>query len=208
MKRAIKMEELILIAFVEGKIRLIRKESLVLDVHGIGYEVFVCTPYAYTPGAQIMLYTYHQIREDAHLLFGFEKEKEYELFCSLINVKGIGPKTAMNMLAACPADEMIQAIEENNVTRLKKLPGIGAKSAGQLVLDLKGKLDLGEQVGLFAKQENPNWKEVADALESLGYKPGDISYVKKELEALQMESDVNLMLKKALMLLASKKGGF
>ena len=117
----------------------------------------------------------------------------------LINVKGIGPKTALNMLGALNGKQMIEAIENDDIARLKALPGIGAKTAGQIVLDLKGKfvsVDAQEQ-----SVENPIWKETQEALISLGYKANQLTGVKKEL-ANNTELSTPQMIQHALRLLA------
>ena len=191
-----------MIAFVEGNVRLIRSHSIVVDIHGLGYEVYVSNPYAYMLGDEVFLYTYHHVKEDAQILFGFKTEADYEVFLQLISVKGIGPKTALGMLSACPGQEMIQAIEEGNVKRLKALPGIGAKTASQIILDCKGKFVSIEEESASV---NPIWKETEAALESLGYKTAQLTHIKKELESDQSLS-VDAMLRKALILLAKRNG--
>lgn len=191
-----------MIAFVEGNVRLIRSHSIVIDIHGVGYEVYVSNPYAYMLGDETFLYTYHHVKEDAQILFGFKTEADYEVFLQLISVKGIGPKTALGMLSACPGQEMIQAIEEGNVKRLKALPGIGAKTASQIILDCKGKFVSIEEESASV---NPIWKETEAALEALGYKTAQLTHIKKELESDQSLS-VDAMLRKALILLAKRNG--
>ena len=134
-----------MIAFVNGVVRIIRSDRVVLDVHGVGYEVYLANALSQKMGDELFLYTYQHVREDAILLFGFLKEEDYEVFMRLINVKGIGPKTAQTILSVC-WEKMIEAIENDDIKKLKSLPGIGAKTAGQIVLDLKGKfVSLGNQ---------------------------------------------------------------
>lgn len=188
-----------MIAFVQGSVRMIRTETVVLDVQGVGYEVYVSQPYAQKMGEDLFLYTYQHVREDAILLFGFVKEEDYVVFMRLINVKGIGPKTALHMLAAISGAEMIEAIENDDIARLKGLPGIGAKTAGQIVLDLKGKFVSVDAGGKSA--DNPVWNETQEALLSLGYKVSQLSGVKKEL-AGQTDLSTAQMIQQALRLLA------
>lgn len=192
-----------MIAFISGVVRLIRGDSVVIDVHGVGYEVYLSNPLTQKLGDELFLYTYQHVREDAILLYGFVDQEDYEVFMRLINVKGIGPKTAQNMLAACPGTQMIQAIEEDDVKRLKSLPGIGAKTASQIVLDLKGKF-----VSVETKEtstQNPVWKETQEALVSLGYKANQLGAVRKELSD-KTDVDVNEMLRMALSILAKRNG--
>jgi Holliday junction DNA helicase RuvA len=120
----------------------------------------------------------------------------------LKNVKGIGPKTAQTMLSVCSGKEMIEAIENDDIKRLKSLPGIGAKTAGQIVLDLKGKF-----VSLETSDSpvsNPVWTQVQDALLSLGYKTNQLTKIKKEFENTELGEDE--MLRQALILLAKRNG--
>ena len=153
-----------MIAFVNGVVRIIRSDRVVLDVHGVGYEVYLAN--------------------------------------ALINVKGIGPKTAQTMLSVCSGKEMIEAIENDDIKKLKSLPGIGAKTAGQIVLDLKGKfVSLETSDGATS---NPVWGQVQDALLSLGYKTNQLTKIKKELENTELGEDE--MLRQALILLAKRNG--
>lgn len=191
-----------MIAFVNGVVRIIRSDRVVLDVHGVGYEVYLANALSQKMGDELFLYTYQHVREDAILLFGFLKEEDYEVFMRLINVKGIGPKTAQTMLSVCSGKEMIEAIENDDVKKLKTLPGIGAKTAGQIVLDLKGKfVSLETSDGATS---NPVWGQVQDALLSLGYKTNQLTTIKKELENAELGEDE--MLRQALILLAKRNG--
>ena len=111
-----------MIAFVNGVVRIIRSDRVVLDVQGVGYEVYLANALSQKMGDELFLYTYQHVREDAILLFGFLKEEDYEVFMRLINVKGIGPKTAQTMLSVCSGKEMIEAIENDDIKYLKSLP--------------------------------------------------------------------------------------
>lgn len=191
-----------MIAFVNGVVRIIRSDRVVLDVHGVGYEVYLANALSQKMGDELFLYTYQHVREDAILLFGFLKEEDYEVFMRLINVKGIGPKTAQTMLSVCSGKEMIEAIENDDIKKLKSLPGIGAKTAGQIVLDLKDKfVSLETSDGATS---NPVWGQVQDALLSLGYKTNQLTKIKKELENTELGEDE--MLRQALILLAKRNG--
>ena len=191
-----------MIAFVNGIVKIIRNDRVVLDVHGVGYEVYLANALSQKMNEELFLYTYQHVREAAILLFGFIKEEDYEVFMRLINVKGIGPKTAQTMLSVCSGKEMIEAIENDDIKRLKSLPGIGAKTAGQIVLDLKGKF-----VSLETSDSpvsNPVWTQVQDALLSLGYKTNQLTKIKKEFENTELGEDE--MLRQALILLAKRNG--
>ena len=192
-----------MIAFVSGKVKLIRKETIVIDVQGIGYEVYTGNTFQFSLNQEVFLYTYQHVREDAILLFGFIEEQDYDVFMRLINVKGIGPKNALNLLVACPAKEMVEAIENDDIKRLKSLPGIGAKTASQIVLDLKGKF-----VSMPSKEDavsNPVWQECQEALIALGYKPVALNAIKKELSA-RKDLKADEMLRLALSMIAKRNG--
>lgn len=192
-----------LIAFLQGIIRLIRTDSIVLDVQGVGYEVYINNPFSQKLGDELFVYTYQHVREDAILLYGFLKEKDYEVFMRLINVKGIGPRTALNLLGSCSGEQMIQAIEEDDIKRLKALPGIGAKTASQIVLDLKGKFVV--ESSQSSDLNHPNWEECKEALLALGYRANQLSAIQKELIS-QEDLGVDEMLRKALGILAKRNG--
>ena len=192
-----------MIAFVSGKVKLIRKETIVIDVQGIGYEVYTGNTFQFSLNQEVFLYTYQHVREDVIILFGFIEEQDYDVFMRLINVKGIGPKTALNLLVACPAKEMVEAIENDDIKRLKALPGIGAKTASQIVLDLKGKF-----VSMPSKEDavsNPVWQECQEALIALGYKPVALNAIKKELSA-RKDLKADEMLRLALSMIAKRNG--
>jgi Holliday junction DNA helicase RuvA len=140
----------------KGQITSVRKDFVVIEVGGIGFQVFVPHIEAYQKDEEGFIYVYQVVRED----------EQY-----LITVKGIGPRTALGAMSATSADELFNAIAANNITFLKKLPGIGAKAAAQIILDLKGQLT-GSPYG------NPNqYDEVRDALKGLGYKIKEIENV-------------------------------
>ena len=148
----------------KGPISYIGNDYVVVEVNNIGYQVFVSHISDYKLGEVTTIYLYNVVREDEQYLAGFSSIKEKDAFVSLISVKGIGPRTALNALSATTADDLLNAIAANNVTYLKKLPGIGGKAAAQIILDLKGQLATGSEA-------NPDqYDEVREALKSLGFK--------------------------------------
>lgn len=155
----------------KGRIASIRADFIVIEVGGIGFQVFVPHVNDYRLDEETFVYVYQVVREDEEYLVGFKSEYEKEAFLSLISVKGIGPRTALGAMSATRAEDLLAAISANNITFLKKLPGIGAKAASQIILDLKGQLT-GTPSG------NPNqYDEVRDALKGLGYKIKEIENV-------------------------------
>ena len=159
-----------MIYFLKGKIALVENDSVVIDVNGVGYQALVSHLDEYQVGEEVLMYTYNVVREDENYLIGFKDIEEKKVFLSLIKVKGLGPKTVINALSATTPNDVINAISSNNVAFLKKLPGLGAKAAGQIILDLKGELT--------GSKGNPKqYEEVYDALKSLGFKGAAIDRV-------------------------------
>ncbi len=154
----------------KGKIIHIEDGYIVIEVNNIGYQVFVPHIDDFSIGDERIVYVYNVIREDEQYLVGFTSLDEKKAFLSLIAVKGIGPRTALNALSATKPEELFAAISSNNVTYLKKLPGIGAKAAAQIILDLKGQLT-------DTKANVNQYDEVRQALKSLGFKVKEIDNV-------------------------------
>lgn len=192
-----------MIAFISGRVHSFTQDWVIIENQGIGYRVFFAHPEALSLNQQVSLYTYHYIREDEQSLYGFLSMDEYDLFVKLISVKGLGCKTASGILAASTFERIIMAIEVSDVAYLKTMPGIGAKTASQIILDLKGKL-----VATHTKEQtgNPLLMDALEALKSLGYKPGEISSIQKDL----VQSDAKTSdeyVKIALGLLLKRKVG-
>ena len=148
------------------------------------------------------MYTHQYIREDEHSLFGFLSQTDYDLFIKLISVKGVGCKTANSIFASSNTDRLIQAIELSDLDYLKKLPGIGAKTASQIILDLKGKL-VSEH-----KEDSKISKTLSDtfdALKSLGYKQTELNPLVKDLEK-NPDQSTDALLKLSLQILGKKRG--
>lgn len=193
-----------MIAFIRGKVFQTKKDSVVIDNQGIGYQIFMPNPQTLVYGSEVLLYTYQHVREDAILLFGFQSMVEQELFMRLIEVKGLGPKTAINILSVGSVNSLMEAIEKNDVVYLKSMPGIGAKTAQQIVLDLKGKLVIQENVKQVSSELNEILTDTSDALLALGYKQLDINKVIKEV-SLKEYHNVDEAMRLALALLLNRK---
>ncbi len=155
---------------LKGKVLLIDGDTVIVDVHDVGYQVLVSHIQDYEMGQEVFLYTYNVVREDEQYLIGFSSLEEKEVFLALIKVKGLGPKTVIGALSATTADDVKNAISSNNVVYLKKLPGIGAKAASQIILDLKGELT-------GTKGDPSIYDEVYEALKQLGFKGAAIERV-------------------------------
>ena len=156
---------------LRGKVFAKDGDTVIIDVHDVGYQVLVSHIDDYEVGEEVLLYTYNVVREDEQYLVGFSSLDEKSVFLSLIKVKGLGPKSAIGALSSTTPQEVVNAIASNNVAYLKKLPGIGAKAAAQIILDLKGQLTGGE------KGDPTVYDEVYEALKGLGFKGAAIDRV-------------------------------
>ncbi len=166
-----------MIAYIKGKAALVQMDYVIVEAYGVGYQIQFSRPDKIKLNEEVQLFTYQHIREDENTLYGFLNANEKDLFMKLISVKGLGPKTAMNMFSAMSMDRLLNAIETGDVALIKSLPGIGAKTASQIVLDLKGKL---VQVSQTAKSSvSSEMKDALDALKALGYKGSELSGVEK-----------------------------
>lgn len=195
--------------YITGKLAFINPTEIVVDVGGVGYLLQVANPYAFSSqlNQNTTVYVYQSVREDAMTLFGFRNSDEKQLFLKLISVSGIGPKSALSILASDDNDGLINAIEQNNVNYLTKFPGVGKKTAGQLVLDLKGKLGTlnVEAVDTTIQNENEElFNEVSQALSGLGYSGKEIQRVLPTLKE-QKHTTTQSALSAAFKLLLGKK---
>ena len=180
--------------YIKGTVQDVNPSYLVLDNNGIGYHVLMANPFrlASQLKQEATVYIYYGVSQDDVRLYGFINKEEKELFLKLIGVSGIGPKSALAILAAEDHVGLIQAIEDENVKYLQKFPGVGKKTASQIVLDLQGKLaDLSpEVIEVFGDGKaddgtrNVALEEALEALSVLGYTQRDIKKVTPKLEEL------------------------
>jgi Holliday junction DNA helicase RuvA len=158
--------------YIKGIVKEIKATYIVLDNNNIGYKVHTPNPYAFKEAEEYVIYIYEHVREDELSLYGFKSTEEKDLFLKLIDVKGLGPKTALPMLATGSVSGIIDAIERENILYLKKFPKIGDKVAKQIILDLKGKLATSRENITETIDD-----ELVDVLKGLGYKIQDINKV-------------------------------
>ncbi|WP_124066801.1 Holliday junction branch migration protein RuvA [Clostridium sp. E02] len=181
-----------MISFVKGPLAEIDKDSIVIDHGNLGLEIFVpLTVLTKLPGVgtEVKLFTYFQVREDAMCLYGFLDRQDLKMFKQLIRVNGIGPKGALGILSALEPDELRKAIVTGDAKGISKAPGVGAKTAQRIILDLKDKIDLEELLPESIAQEN-NSKSVSegitgeaiDALIALGYSSAEASRAVRQVE--------------------------
>lgn len=175
--------------YINGKVTIIESGYIVIDNNGIGYKIFVGSPYSFNIDEEYKVYLYQNIREEENTLFGFKTKEERDMFLKLISVKGLGPKVGMTILASSTIEGLVDAIDRENILYLQKFPKVGQKLARQIILDLKGKLVKTEG------KEVVN-EELTEVLTTLGYKPVDIKRVIKDVDkSLPIESQIKEALK-------------
>ena len=190
-----------MIGFLRGKIALKAPPLIVLDVNGVGYEIEAPMTVFYNlpeVGAEITFQTHLVIREDAHSLFGFATETDKTMFKTLIKISGVGAKLALVILSGQTAEQFQTCIQNNDITALVKLPGVGKKTAERLVLELGDKLPKIADAPQVASVGNAR-AEAISALCSLGYKPLDASRMVSSIqpEGKNCETIIRLALQSA-----------
>ena len=176
--------------------------QILVDVHGVGYEVDVPMSTFYSlpaQGEKVSLFTHFSVREDAQQLYGFGTAKEREVFRTLIRISGVGPKLALSVLSGMNVDELAQAVATQETGRLVKIPGVGKKTAERLLLELKGKL--ADALPTVAGSPASVVNDALNALMALGYSDKEALPALKQLpEGLSLEESI----RQALKLLARK----
>lgn len=205
-----------MLAYIKGTLEMKMTEYLVIDVGGLGYKIFMSEAgmeKVGNIGDNIKVHTYYKVREDDISIFGFNTLEELKMFELLISVSGVGAKTALSMLAVCEPSEFALAVISEDIKTLTGIPGIGAKSAQRIILELKDKITKEQQIEKINKQvkekvedkiqeameKNHKITEAMSALQVLGYN-------KKEIEKAftQLDKDVQSteeLIKKGLNLL-------
>ncbi len=180
-----------MISRIQGVLVEKRPPWIVIDCHGVGYELEVPMTTVWTLpdlNATVTILTHLIVRDDAHLLFGFATEAERKLFRSLIKVSGIGAKVALAILSGIETEEFVQCVHESNAARLTALPGIGKKTAERLIVEMRDRVGDWAPTNLpaTATPGRPVGNAVSDAISgliALGYKPPEASRLVLELDA-------------------------
>lgn len=183
--------------YIIGTVEYVSPQYIVVENNEIGYQIFTPNPYIFPQNGQKQkVYTYFHVREDTNALYGFKTLETKIFFTKLINVSGIGPKGALAILAAGEPLQIAQAIEDENEKYLVKFPGVGKKTARQIILDLKGNLQefLTEYAGVASSEkkvmeENHELTEALLALEALGYSPREIKKIVPLIENEKLATD-------------------
>jgi Holliday junction DNA helicase RuvA len=204
-----------MIDYIEGYVEYIDADGVVLGTgQGVGYRVFCPNPYLYTTKEHRRIFTHHHVREDAIHLYGFVLREERNLFRKLLDVSGIGPKSALAILASAIPEQLVSAIQQEDVVFLSKFPGIGKKTASRIVLDLKDKLtgftyplantgvqSAGHTKSILVSTHSHSRQEAMEALKALGYHDKEIQRVMAEVDEDNASTEV--LIKKALALFIS-----
>jgi len=202
-----------MIAHIKGALTYKSFDYAIIDVNGIGYQVFIpLTTFYQLPEVYqtVSLNTHTHVREDALKLYGFFTVKERDLFQLLIGISGVGPRLARNILSGISADEFYQAVVDGDTDRLHMIPGVGAKTAKRLAIELCDKVkDIWDEEPVESKKTKGVIKDVVSALLNLGYKPLAVEKVvdklKDELgDEVKDEWNFEGTFKKALKIIAQK----
>jgi Holliday junction DNA helicase RuvA len=171
-----------------------RAPQVLIDCNGVGYEVNVSMTTYYQlpePGEPISIWTHLLVKDDSHSLVGFTAEHERKLFRQLIRVNGVGPKMALTILSGITGHEFALCVTQNDIVTLTRLPGVGKKTAERLIIEMRDKvedlmdathvaIDSGDSVATTTGRSSKN--EALEALQSLGYKPGDADRMIRQAE--------------------------
>jgi Holliday junction DNA helicase RuvA len=195
-----------MIAFLNGKLADKTPSTVILDVQGVGYELFISlSTYDRLPatGSDCRLLTYHHIREDAQVLFGFAQAEEKRMFERLIDVNGVGPKLALSVLSGLTVSELVAAIAESNVKRISSVHGVGKKTAERIIVELRDKVDpleaLAGRTAGGGDARNAMLRDAILALSQLGFLQDQArKMVQSALDADPAVTDTEVLLRKAL----------
>ncbi|MGO3731831.1 MAG: Holliday junction branch migration protein RuvA [Vagococcus sp.] len=187
--------------YIKGTLTYVSPYYIVVETNQIGYQIAVANPFRFSvyQNEEVTVYVHQVIRDDAHLLYGFSNLDEKQLFLKLISVSGIGPKSGLAIMALDDHGGLVQAIESEDAKYLTKFPGVGKKTAQQMILDLQGKLDeleigdtasvvVGTQDDLFSTVDTSTLDEAVEALRALGYTEREVKRIKPELDTLNAKT--------------------
>lgn len=193
-----------MIAYLRGSLELKSEEYIIIEVHGIGYKVYMSKKSidSLPDEGAVRVYTYLKVREDDVSLFGFCTNEELHMFELLISVGGIGAKSAINILSSITPSRFALAVITNDVNSLKKLQGIGQKTAQRIILELKDKIKTEEAISAREEQDSSmddeEKEDVIQALQVLGYRRYEINKVLAKVKSSTLEDKI----KEALQYLA------
>ncbi len=197
-----------MIGFLRGRLAGRQPPTLWLEVGGVGYEVEAPMTTFYdlpADGSEVVLHTHLVVREDAHVLYGFSRRSDRELFRTLIRITGVGPRMALAILSGMPAEEFVRTVQEGEAKALTRIPGIGRKTAERLVVELRDRLEAWGApppagTGQATVAVLDPVEEAVTALIALGYKPAEASRMVRGVatEGLGAEDIIRQALQKAV----------
>ena len=166
-----------MIAYLSGNVKFLFDDACILDVHGVGYKIFVDsqTRQVLNLGEAAELFIYTAVREDAINLFGMKNQSTFELFELLLTVSGVGAKSALAIVSKISAADFARAVASQDLKTLMRLPGVGKKSAERILLELKDKVQTFAEDNSSFLIPNSSLTDAAEALEALGYTQAEIS---------------------------------
>ena len=196
-------------AYIKGTLTALSENVAIIEAGGVGCELFISKRDAADlmpkQNQEVRLYTFLNIKEDAHTIFGFLTAETKHVFLTLLDVSGVGPKLALTLLAELSPQQLIQAILSNNLPLIISVPGIGKKTAERLVLELRDKFKNMNFIGLSATENTPAQSinqqlthDVMEALTVLGYNGGEI---RKMIQSLSSELNVSHTVESAVTLI-------
>ena len=188
-----------MIGFLSGKIISVKPTQVLLDINGVGYQVFISisTFEKISESSSVSLFIHTHVREDAISLFGFYSEQEKEMFEMLISINGIGPKVALSILSGISVDDLSDAILKGDVGRLISIPGVGKKTAERIVLELKSKVS--DSDTSFTKSIDYSIRQQAvSALVTLGYNQKNSEKIVRDLLTSNPGLSLEEIIKKSL----------
>ncbi|MGG5254916.1 Holliday junction branch migration protein RuvA [Neobacillus sp. SM06] len=199
--------------FIKGKVEFVGPEYIVVENNGLGFQIVTPNPFVYSSKVSqtVVVYTYQYVREDLIALYGFSTREEKSLFMKLLSVSGIGPKGALAILASGDVGQVVQAIENEDEAFLIKFPGVGKKTARQMILDLKGKLQNivpdffpnlfnASEMTEAPTESSKAFEEAILALKALGYTEKEIKKISPDLrkETLSTDQYIKMALQRLL----------
>lgn len=191
--------------YFKGTLAEVQPTYAVVECGGVGYyaNITLNTYTKISALSQVLLYVHLVVREDAHLIYGFATKEERSIFRQLLSVSGIGPNTALIMLSSMTVNEVVGAIQTGNVDAIKRVKGIGLKTAQRVIIELKDKMGAGADVPVLVGLgvDNPAKDEALAALVALGFVKNNAQEVLDKLCAAQPGSSVEELIKQALKML-------
>ncbi|MBI3940408.1 MAG: Holliday junction branch migration protein RuvA [Acidobacteria bacterium] len=199
-----------MIAQVSGRLVLKTPNLIVVDVHGVGYEIHIPLSSFYPlpdSGGDVSLRTYTHVREDALSLFGFLTEREKTVFKRLIGISGIGPRLGITILSGLPLDDFVSAVQKGDLFKLTTIPGVGKKTAERIILELKDKMaDLAQTEAPAETAAATIQHDVVSALMNLGYLRANADKAVKAVRDAGAPQSFEAILKGALRRLSGERG--